>query len=291
MNYSIGTTYEGKNFTYLKEIIPFVHHIEVSPDSIAHKKNGIISVNETALKQLEWVDNVTGISILLHGVGLSIGSYDGYSKDYIKLLDELFGKLNNIRWHSEHLAYTMVNGENLGTMLTLPKTDEVLDMICTRVDTIQKKYKKLFLLENVISMLPSSACKYSDAAFLNKITSLTGCGLILDVYNLECDAANFNLNINTFLEELNLSTVYEMHLAGGTTDTELGFKMDIHSQLLADSTIELAQRIIDKDPVNLTAITFEMLEEFVGHHGSVAIINELKKLSEIFNYELTAFAD
>jgi uncharacterized protein (UPF0276 family) len=291
MSYSIGTTYEGKNFTYLEEIIPFVRHIEVSPDSIAHKKNGIISVNETALKQLEWIDNATGISILLHGVGLSIGSYDGYSKDYIKLLDELFGKLNNIRWHSEHLAYTMVNGENLGTMLTLPKTDEVLDMICTRVDTIQKKYKKLFLLENVISMLPSSACKYSDAAFLNKITSLTGCGLILDVYNLECDAANFNLNINTFLEELNLNTVYEMHLAGGATDTALNFKMDIHSQLLADSTIELAQTIIDRHPINLTAITFEMLEEFVGHHGSVAIINELNKLSEIFNYELTAFAD
>ncbi len=32
MNYSIGTTYEGKNFTYLKEITPFVRHIEVSPD-------------------------------------------------------------------------------------------------------------------------------------------------------------------------------------------------------------------------------------------------------------------
>jgi uncharacterized protein (UPF0276 family) len=291
MNYSIGTTYEGKNFKYLTEIIPFVNHIEVSPDSIAHKKNGIVSIDETALKQLKWIDNTTDISILLHGVGLSIGSYDCYSKDYIKLLDELFGKLNHIPWHSEHLAYTMVNGENLGTMLTLPKTDEVLDMICTRVDAIQKKYKRLFLLENVISMLPSPACKYSDAAFLNKITSQTGCGLILDVYNLQCDASNFSLDVNSFLEELNLNVVYEMHLAGGATDAELNFKMDIHSQLLAGSTIELAQTIIDKNPINLKAITFEMLEEFIAHHGSVAIINELDKLSEIFNYELTAFAD
>ena len=165
MNYSIGTTYEGKNLKYLKEIIPFVRHIEVSPDSIAHKKNGIISVNETALKQLEWIDNETDVSILLHGVGLSIGSYDGYSKDYIKLLDELFGKLNNIRWHSEHLAYTMVNGENLGAMLTLPKTDEVLDMICKRVDAIQKNIKNLFcwkmlsaccLLQPVNTVMPLS---------------------------------------------------------------------------------------------------------------------------------------
>lgn len=38
MNYSIGTTYEGKHFDYLKEIIPYVHHIEVSPDSITVKK-------------------------------------------------------------------------------------------------------------------------------------------------------------------------------------------------------------------------------------------------------------
>jgi uncharacterized protein (UPF0276 family) len=285
MAYSIGTTYEGKNFEYLQHILPYAGHIEISPDSIAYKKNGVVNIHPDALKQLQWLENNTDVSILIHGVGLSIGSYDGYSMQYIRLLDELFRKLTKIRWHSEHLAYTFVNGEAIGTMLTLPRTDEVIDMICRRVDTIQARYKAPFLLENVISMLPSPDCKYSDAAFLNRITGLTGCGLILDVYNLECDAYNFNLDIDGFISELNLDMVYEMHLAGGLKDTEFDFKMDVHAQLIADSTIALAKKIIHKNVPNLKAITFEILEEFLANHGSSKIIAELKKLSFIFNQD------
>jgi hypothetical protein len=144
MSYSIGTTYEGKNMHYLKSILPYVQHIEISPDSIAHKKDGIACINPLALQQLQWVEANTDLSILVHGVGLSIGSYDGYSKQYIQLLDELFAKLKKIHWHSEHLAYTFVNGEAIGTMLTLPRNDEVIDMICKRVDSIQKRYKAPF---------------------------------------------------------------------------------------------------------------------------------------------------
>lgn len=284
MKYSIGTTYEGKNFQYLKEIIPYVNHIEVSPDSIAVIKNGRTSINAEAIRQLKWIETKTDIKILLHGVGMSIGSYDGYSMEYMNLLDELFREIHGIRWHSEHLAYTMVNGENLGTMLALPRTNEVIDMICKRVETIKKKYKVPFLLENVISMLPPPSCDYSEAAFLNKITSLTGCGLILDVYNLECDQENFNLDVQQFLEELNLSNVYEIHLAGGSTDAEFNFKMDIHSQLVQDSTFELAKRVINTNRSQVKAITFEILEEFIENNGTTAIINELKKLHLIFNH-------
>src|SRR5256885_6489417 len=100
------------------------------------------------MQQLKWATD-NNITLLIHGVGLSIGSYDGYASEYIDLLDQLFSELK-IKWHSEHLAYTKVNGENVGTMLTLPKTDEAVDMICRRVDSIQNKYKVPFLLENVI---------------------------------------------------------------------------------------------------------------------------------------------
>lgn len=283
MKYSIGTTYEGKDFTYLNEILPFVNHIEVSPDSITRKKNGAIKINEETLEQLEWVQNKTKTSLLLHGVGLSIGSYEGYSSKYIHLLDELFNTLN-ISWHSEHLAYTIVNGENIGTMLTLPRTDEVIEMICRRIDTIQKRFKVPFLIENVISMLPDSNCKYSEAEFLNKITKKTGCGLILDVYNIECDEVNFKLDVNRFIEELNLDSVVELHLAGGLYDTEFNFQMDIHAGTIAESTINLASQIIDKEPKNLKAITFEILEEFIPQIGSRKIINEINKLNLLFNH-------
>lgn len=282
MTYSIGTTYEGKNLAYLKKIAPFISHIEVSPDSIAVTKNGRIGLQHEALSQLKWVQAETDIQILLHGVGLSIGSYDGYDETYIGLLDDLTREVN-VLWHSEHLAYTKVNGENLGTMLALPRTDEVIEMICRRVEAIQKRYRIPFLLENVITMLPPSACQYSEAAFLNRITALTGCGLVLDVYNLECDAYNFHLDIESFLSELDLKPVSEIHLAGGSIDREYNFKMDIHSQMVDASTLTLAEKVLRSGETGVKAITFEILEEFIDRHRADAIIRQLKHLHILFN--------
>lgn len=291
MKYAIGTTYEGKNLDYLNQIIPFVQYIEVSPDSIAQKKAGKIIIEKDALNQLHWLQKNTDVEILIHGVGLSIGSYDGWSQPYIGLLDELFRELK-IKWHSEHLAYTMVNGENIGGMLTLPRTDETIEMVCKRIDKIQRRFKVPFLMENVISMLPESSTQYSEAAFLNKITNLTGCGLILDVYNLECDQVNFDLDVNNFLEELNLDYIKELHLAGGLYDTEFNFQMDIHAGTIAGSTIELTSKILEKNPKNLEAITFEILEEFIPQIGTTQIINEIRKLNALFNkHELTTAAN
>jgi len=282
MKYSIGTTYEGKNFRYLQEVLPYVGHIEVSPDSLAVSAKGRVSINTSSLEQLKWLQQNTNVELLIHGVGLSIGSYDGYSKTYIRLLSELFSELD-IKWHSEHLAYTMVDGENLGTMLTLPRTDEVIDMVCKRIDEIQERFKVPFLIENVISMFPDGDVQYSEAQFLNRITSLTGCGIILDVYNLQCDEKNFGLDLPAFFSELNFDSIYELHLAGGMYDKEHDFQMDIHAQLAAGSTIELAQSIIDRKPKHLRCITYEILEEFIDAVSAPAIADHLKLLDTKFN--------
>lgn len=282
MSYSIGTTYEGKDFEYLRRILPFVGHIEVSPDSIARRSNGRTDINPESLAHLQWMQRNAKTDLLLHGVGLSIGSYDGYSKEYIRLLDQLFTSLD-ITWHSEHLAYTMVNGENLGTMLTLPHTDEVIDLVCRRIDAIQNKYKVPFLIENVITMLPLPDAPYTEAAFLNRITSLTGCGLILDIYNIECDQHNFGLDPIAFFDELNMESVYEMHLAGGLVDEDHQFRMDIHTGTVAQSTRDLALSVLDRQPPNLKAITFEILEEFIPYTGTENIIREINQLNQIFN--------
>jgi len=281
MNYSIGTTYEGKDLAYLAKIAPYVDHIEVSPDSISTYSKGEIHVHPDILSQLQWIKTETSVDILLHGVGLSIGSYDSWNNDYIRLLHELFEAIPSIKWHSEHLAYTRVNGENIGTMLTLPRTDESIDLVSRRVDVIQREFKKPFLLENVASMLPDPGSKYSEALFLNRIAELTGCGLILDVYNMECDTYNFNFQIEPFLEELNLDAVQEIHMACGAIDVEHNFKMDVHSRRLNQSTLDLTRKIIDRSPANLQAITYEILDEFISNIGDQGIVHELMNLRKM----------
>ena len=219
----LATTYEGGDVLLLERLLERAGYIEITPDTIARRTAGGCELRPEALAELESIGGRA--RILVHGVGLSIGSYGGYSEDYLRLVDQLFSRFD-IAWHSEHLAYTTVGGENLGTMLAMPRTGEALDMICRRVCAIQKRYPAPFLLENVVHLLPDAPGEYSDAQFLNRIASQTGCGLILDVYNMECDALNYGFDVDAFLSELKFEKVRELHLAGGTSNA--GLQLDVH---------------------------------------------------------------
>jgi len=213
--------------------------------------------------------------IIVHGIGLSIGSHSGWSDRYLQLLDELLAHVD-IAWHSEHLGYTIVDGENIGTMLAMPKTREALDMLAERILAIQDRYRQPFLVENIIHMLPDCPGDYSDAGFLNALVDRTGCGLLLDVYNLECDAHNHGFDTEAFLAELDLTRVREVHVACGSNYR--GFLLDAHSKTTRESTIELARRVIELAAGSVQVVTYELLREAVPMLGHDVIVDELRRL-------------
>lgn len=273
----LGTTYEGHDPALLERVLPFVEYIETTPDSIAQISGDGVALHSASIGELQRIGHRA--KIILHGIGLSIGSHEGYSQRYIRLLDDLLEQVE-VAWHSEHLGYTTVNGENTGTMLALPKTEQVLDMVCERIRAIQERYLLPFLVENIIHMLPDYPGDYSDAGFLNALTARAGCGLILDIYNLECDQHNHGFDIAAFLDELDLSTIRELHVACGTEYRE--FLLDAHSRTTRDSTIKLAQQVIARANGAVEVVTYELLREAVPALGHDAIVAELGRLRTAF---------
>lgn len=269
---ALATTYEGVGLDLLERIAPLVDYLEIPPDSIARTSSGRTSLRPEALDQIASV--VPEVNLIVHGIGLSIGSYDRWNEPYLHLLDEFFSRLTP-RWHSEHLGFTTVGGENIGTMLALPRTDEMLDLVCERIRRIQERYRVPFLVEHIIHLLPDAPAAYSPAGFLNAVTARTGCGLIVDVYNLECDQHNYGLDIPGFLDELDLTAVKEIHVAGGAEHE--GFRLDIHSQPTAGSTLELALDIVRRSP-NVEVVTYELLKEAIPGLGHDAICAELHRV-------------
>jgi len=270
----LATTYEGRDPTLLETVIPLVDYVEVVPDTIAKSIGGVRSLSADTLSQLRALPN--RVSIIAHGVGLSIGSYDAYSSDYLHLLDQLQSDVD-LAWHSEHLGYTTVDGVNLGTMLPLPRTDEALELVSQRVMEIQGRYGLPFLLENVAHVLPTPGQAYSPAAFLNALVEGTGCYLLLDIYNLECDVQNHDLDLDAFLDELNLNAVWELHLANGVEHR--GLQLDVHSNPTRQSTLEIARDVVHHAPA-LRAVTFELLSQAVPVLGYHAIADELRRIRE-----------
>jgi uncharacterized protein (UPF0276 family) len=194
-------------------------------------------------------------------------------------LDELLDQVD-VAWHSEHLGYTKVDGQHLGIMLAMAKTAEALDVVCKRVDTIQSRYKLPFLLENIVHVIPDAPGDYSEAGFLNALAERTGCGLILDAYNLECDAHNHGFDIPAFLDELDASHVRELHVACGVEDN--GFLLDVHSRVAKPSTLDLAQRVVRKAGGRAQVVTYEFMPEAIAGLGHDAIVDQLTELRRLF---------
>ena len=238
-----------------EEILPVVDAIEICPDTISYSKGGKIFLEERILEQLQSVNKDK--KIFIHGVGLSIGSYDEMSSNYLYLLDELFEKLK-ITWQSEHLAYCQVDGQNLNTMLAVPRTEEMLDLLTTRVLDLKKRYGVPFLLENIANILPAQRYEYSLPVFLNKLHQSSGCGFILDIYNLECDEHNYDISLEDHIATLDLKAVKEIHIAGGTTEQNM--KLDIHSRKVSDRTLQLTEQVLTKNS-GVEVLTFELLPE------------------------------
>ena len=274
---ALGVSYEGRDPALLEQMLPHVDYIEVTPETIAEVRGDDVVLSAEVMAELKNIDKA--VQIIVHGVSLSIGSHDGWAPTYLHLLDDLLEQVD-VAWHSEHLGYTRVDGEHLGIMLAMPKTEQALDLVSERVAALQRRYGIPFLLENIVHVLPDFPGDYSEAGFLNAITSRTGCGLILDIYNLECDEHNHGLEIPAFLAELNAATVRELHVACGVEHN--GFMLDVHSQLTRPRTIDLAHHAVSRIATNAEVVVYEFMPEAVPGLGHAAITRELARLRRRF---------
>lgn len=269
----LGTTDTGGDAVLLQRILPLVELIETTPDNLGRVRGGEVELAEARIEEMQALTKTHRVTA--HGVGLSIGSHDGMHDDYLRLLDALFERVG-FAWHSDHLGYTRVDGRDLGTMLVLPRLEPVIEMICRRVETIQKRYGVPFLLENVVNLLPAYPhADYTPAGFLNEIARRTGCGLILDVYNLECDVRNQKLDVNAFLDELDFAAVRELHIANGVE--RHGLLLDVHSRRTRPETRALAADVIARAS-RAEVIVYELLEQALPVLGHDAVCDELRML-------------
>jgi hypothetical protein len=151
--------------------------------------------------------------ISLHGVGLSLGSAEGLSADHLARIRGLIDRIEP-GLVSEHLSWSVVDGNYLADLLPLPMTEEALNVVCANVDRVQQAIGRGLLLEN-----PSSYLRYRHSAipeweFLSAVAQRTGCGILCDVNNIFVSASNHGWSASDYLAGLPPRAVGEIHLAG-----------------------------------------------------------------------------
>jgi len=177
--------------------------------------------------------------ISLHGVGLGLGSAEGYDTKHVAHLKRLVETIEPILI-SEHLCWGAIAGQHLNDLLPLPLTSETLDLVSERIDDVQQTLQRQILIENVSSYVRCGYDEMTEAEFLVKLVSRTGCGILLDVNNLYVNQVNHQEDALAALRciaGLPTGSVGEIHLAGHLqSDIVL---IDHHGCQVADTVWDL----------------------------------------------------
>lgn len=175
----------------------------------------------------------------LHGVGMGLGSAQGFSEHHISRLQRLIERTEPALV-SEHLCWGAIAGRHLNDLLPLPLMQSALDLVCQRVDALQTRLQMQVLIENVSTYLRFNQDDMSEAEFLAALVRRTGCGILLDINNLYVNQHNHGEDAQQALNimaGLPAGAIGEIHLAGHLqTDICL---VDDHGSQVADPVWEL----------------------------------------------------
>ena len=152
-------------------------------------------------------------AISVHGVGLSIGGEGPLDTAHLLRLKGLCDWLQPASF-SEHLAWSSHDNQFLNDLLPLPYTESSLTRIVDHIDQVQNALGYQMLLENPSSYLAFEDSTLSEPEFLTQITKQSGCGLLLDVNNVFISATNLSFNPQTYINQLPLAHVAEIHIGG-----------------------------------------------------------------------------
>lgn len=151
--------------------------------------------------------------IVMHGVGLSLGSTDPINSHYLNKVRDLIARVQPV-YVSDHLCWVSVDGAYLHELLPLPYTDDVINHVSERIKQVQDSLGRQILIENVSSYLTYQQSTMPEWEFINKIAAKADCGILLDVNNIYVSAINHDFNPITYLQAIEPARVKQFHIAG-----------------------------------------------------------------------------
>lgn len=195
----------------------------------------------------------------LHGVGLSIGAEGRLDADHLDRLAALIDRYEPQSF-SEHLAWSTHGDTYLNDLLPVAYTGETLRRVAGHIDEVQDRLGCTMLLENPSTYVAFAASDWSETDFLAEIVRRTGCGLLLDLNNVQVTCTNHGLDPVGYLDAFPVAAVGEIHLAGYAMDRDsLGARLliDAHGTPVADDVWALYRHTLMRTGSRPTLIEWD----------------------------------
>lgn len=191
--------------------------------------------------------------VSLHGVGLGLGSAEGWSEGHLEKLALLARRIEPALV-SEHLCWCAVAGEHFNDLLPLPFTGEALALVAGRVQQVQERLGRRLLVENVSAYVPPEG-EMGEGEFLRALCERTGCAVLLDVNNLYVNQRNHGTSALAVMSALPPDCVAEIHLAGHLDGGDC--VIDHHGDRVAPPVWQLYERALERFGAQPTLVEWD----------------------------------
>lgn len=215
--------------------------VECIPDDVA----GVASLRELVLIR-------QAVPVILHGIGLSLGSAEGLDPERVRHVARVVEAVEP-PWFSEHIAFTRAGGVEIGHLAPLPFTREAVATVAANVRELQAALAGLpLLLENIAYPFPLPGAEMTEAELVGAILESADVYLLLDLENVHANALNHGYDPIDYLERLPLERVVEVHLAGGFWKE--GQYMDTHTRSVPEESWRLLEWLVPRSDVRAVII-------------------------------------
>ncbi|WP_275671205.1 DUF692 domain-containing protein [Sphingopyxis sp. BSN-002] len=188
------------------------------------------------------------LPLSFHSVGLSLGSAAGVDTGELEALAALCDRYAPAMV-SDHLSWSNGPDDKFPDLLPIPYTHAALDHFIEQVGRVQDRLGRHILIENPSRYLAYAKSDRDEAGFLHELCRRSGCGLLLDINNVEVSAFNLGLDPLPWLDAFDPSLVGEIHVAGhAVKDDDMGGRIaiDDHGSPVRASCWDLLARFLKR---------------------------------------------
>ncbi len=226
---------------------------------------------------INWLDRFAErFTLVSHSVSLSIGSIDPLDRALLNTTQS-FSKQFGLRWWSDHLCFTGVDGETGNDLFPLPWTDETIKHVANRIKEAQQFVELPLILENIPFYTRMPKGDFSEAEFIARTLEEADCGMLLDLNNLYVNSINHGFDPKQFLDCIPLERVVQIHLAGPGTYGKR--TIDTHGTPVPEPVFGLLDYVLSKQ----TQVKAVMIERDQFFPCFDELLNELNHVREIWN--------
>jgi uncharacterized protein (UPF0276 family) len=230
-NLGVGLGLRTVHYSRILEAEPAVDWFEVISDNYM----------ETAGRPLYYLDAIAErYPVVMHGVGLSIGSTDPLDTAYLANLRALRRPYEG----SLGVRPFVLDGrarQNTHDLLPMPYTEEALAHVVARVKEVQDVLGAPLALENPSTYAEFASSPMREWEFLARMAEQADCAILLDVNNVYVSARNHGFDPKVYLDAIPFDRVVQLHVAGHTDhgthiiDSHIGPVVDDVWKLLGEA--------------------------------------------------------